>query len=105
MLLALSGLRCGEIVSSSFIVMLVEEKVGREIRGKFLQLDLEALPSDSNELGVIEDVVSGSGPMGLATRGAMGWPLELGRSSSEGGTATGSRRAMDVEATAEKKPA
>ena len=89
------------VVSIPFLAMLVAEKIGREIGRKFLRLDLKGPPGAPNELGVVEDVVSGGGLKGfdasvLLRLGSsktpdvcvtksdqsgggtvMGWPLEL----------------------------
>ena len=57
------------VVSTPFFVVLVEEKIRREIRRRFLYLGpgLEALPGAPDELRVVEGVVSGSGLESLET--------------------------------------
>jgi len=62
------------VVSIPFVVVLVKEKIRREIRRKSLYLGLghEALPGAPDELRVVEDVVSGSGLKGLETNGLLG---------------------------------
>ena len=44
-----------------FVLALVDEKIEKEIRRKFLHLNFETPPGAPNELGV-EDVVGSSGP-------------------------------------------
>ena len=88
--------------------MLVEEKISGEIRGRFLHLNVEALPGAPNQLRVVEDVVGGSALEGFDAsgllrfrssktlrvcvtesnegggRGMVRWPLELGEGGSDG---------------------
>ena len=52
-----------------FILALVDEKIKREVRRKFLHLNLEALPSAPNELGVVEDGVGSGGPKSFNASG------------------------------------
>jgi hypothetical protein len=48
------------VVFIPFVVVSVEEKVGREIRRRFPYLNLEVYPGTPDELCVVEDVVGSS---------------------------------------------
>ena len=59
------------VIPVPFVLILMEEKVRREIGRRFLHLNVETLPGAPNELGVVEDVVGGSGFKGFDASGLL----------------------------------